>query len=173
VRVCSVGHGARPLAEFLALLEAGGVRVLVDVRSYPGSRLHPHFGRDALAAALGAVGIGYEHLRGLGGRRRGREGSPHAALRVPGFRAYADHMDSAEFARDYARLRDIAAAAPTAFMCAETLWWRCHRRFIADRLTADGWEVVHLLSPGDIRPHVLPSMVRVARGRLVYDVTGR
>src|SRR5690349_16398559 len=139
MEIWSIGHGARPLDEFLALLRDADISVLADVRSFPGSRRHPHFGAAALAAALRDAGIEYVHLIGLGGRREPREDSPHRALRVAAFRAYADHMASEEFARDYARLTELARERRTAFMCAETLWWRCHRRMIADRLTVDGW----------------------------------
>lgn len=117
--IYSVGHGTRPLEEFLRLLEKAGMRQLADIRTAPRSTRHPHFDREA---ALAAGGIGYRHLRGLGGWRRARSDSPHVALRVPGFRGYADHLSSAEFARDYARLREMGAQRTTAFMCAETYW---------------------------------------------------
>jgi uncharacterized protein (DUF488 family) len=169
VRIWSVGHGARPIDELLAMIEAVGIRTLVDVRSFPGSRRHPQFGANELAAALQTRGITYAHLRGLGGRREPRRDSPHRALRVAAFRGYADHMDGTEFATDYGRLIALAGASPTAFMCAETLWWRCHRRLIADRLSADGWTVLHLLSPGKTDPHTLHDAARIRDGHLVYD----
>lgn len=167
--VWTIGHGTRPLAEFLAVLQAARIQRLADVRAFPGSRRHPQFGAAALAAALAGVGITYVHLRGLGGRRTPRADSPHRALRVAAFRAYADHMSTEEFASDYGRLRALAADSPTVFMCAETLWWRCHRRFIADRLTIDGATVVHLLDIGRSEPHVLNEAVRIEDGNLVYD----
>src|SRR5438309_8607357 len=166
-RIWSVGHGARPLDEFLGTV--AGSEVVADVRSFPGSRRHPHFGAKALAASLAERGIAYAHLPGLGGRRTERADSPHVALRVAAFRAYADHLTTAEFAQDYARLSGLASEKRVAFMCAETLWWRCHRRILADRLTVDGWEVVHLLAPGTSEPHVLWDAARVVAGRLVYD----
>lgn len=170
MRIRSVGHGARTLADFLALLREHEIRTLADIRAFPASRRHPHFGRDALAAALSTAGIAYEHLPGLGGRRREGGTSPHRAIRVAGFRAYADHMQSSEFATAYARLREVAAAAPTAYMCAETLWWQCHRRLLSDRLVVDGWEVVHILAPGKTEEHRLWEIARVEDGRLAYDV---
>ena len=169
MRIHSIGHGTRPLEELLALLGENGIGALADVRSFPGSRRYPHFGKEPLAAALGAAGVRYEHLRGLGGRRRPQTGSPHTALRVAAFRAYADHMGTPEFAADLARLVELARGTPTAFMCAETLWWRCHRRLLSDRLTVDGWEVVHILGPGTTEPHRLWDAARVAGGRLIYD----
>jgi uncharacterized protein (DUF488 family) len=165
----SVGHGARPLGDFLATLGAADIEALVDIRSQPGSRRHPQFGARPLEAALGEVGIAYLHLPELGGRREPRADSPHRALRVTAFRGYADHMGSPEFARGYERLTSSARESRTAFMCAETLWWRCHRRLIADRLTVDGWTVTHLLAPGKIEPHTLWDAARTLDGHLVYD----
>ncbi len=169
VDIWSVGHGARPLEELIATLRGPDIQTLVDVRSQPGSRRHPQFGAQALAAALGDVGIGYEHLPELGGRREAREDSPHRALRVRAFRGYADHMSTDEFARGYERLVSHARQSRAAFMCAETLWWRCHRRLIADRLTVDGWQVTHLFAPGKSEPHVLWGAARTLDGNLVYD----
>ena len=169
MEIWSVGHGARPLEELLAMLRDAEIAVLADVRSFPGSRRHPQFGAEALAAALGRQGIEYIHLRGLGGRREPSESSPHLALRVAAFRGYADHMSSDEFARAYARLTDVARDARAAFMCAETLWWRCHRRMIADRLVVDGWTVTHLLAPNKTERHVLWDAARIADGHLIYD----
>ena len=168
-RIYSVGHGARVLDEFVAMLEDAGVRTIADVRTAPASRKHPHFAGPALARSLEARGIGYVHLAELGGWRRPRHDSPNAALRSPGFRGYADHLTSAEFGRGYARLTDLGRGAPTAFMCAETLWWRCHRRILSDRLVADGWEVMHLLAPGKREPHRLSKEARLVDGALVYD----
>lgn len=168
-RIWSIGHGARPLADFLALLGENGIRTLADVRSFPGSRRHPHFGRDALAAALSTAGIAYVHLRGLGGRRHERGVSRHTAIRVAGFRAYADHMESDEFRADLARLAELAHEAPTAYMCAEMLRWQCHRRLLSDRLVIDGWDVAHIAGPGTTEPHRLWGIARVEHGRLTYD----
>jgi uncharacterized protein (DUF488 family) len=167
--VWSIGHGTRPVAELVAVLNEAGIKVLADVRSIPGSRRHPQFGRSALTSSLADAGIEYVHLRGLGGRRDATPDSPHIALRVDAFRGYADHMASEEFAADYERLEALAHEKPTAFMCAETLWWKCHRRMLADRLTIDDWSVVHVLAPGKSEPHLLWDVARVVKGRLVYD----
>lgn len=169
MRIWSIGHGARGLADFLALLAENGIRMLADIRSFPGSRRHPHFGREALATALSTAGIAYEHLPDLGGRRRERGTSPHRAIKVVGFRAYADHMESDEFRAGYERLRALATGSPTAYMCAETLWWQCHRRLLSDRLVADGWDVFHVLGPGKMEPHRLWEVARIVDGRIVYD----
>ena len=169
MEIWSVGHGARSLEEFVATLQSANIQALADIRSQPGSRRHPQFGAQALAAALGEAGIAYEHLPSLGGRRETRPDSPHRALRVSAFRGYADHMSTDEFARGYERLVSLARGSRAAFMCAETLWWRCHRRLVADRLTVDGWLVTHLLAPGKSEPHRLWDAARLDDGNLVYD----
>ena len=168
-QVWSIGHGTRPIDEFIDVLRLAEIALLADVRTAPGSRRHPQFGQSALASSLAEAGIQYLHLRGLGGRRAPAADSPNVALKVDAFRGYADHMASAEFAADYARLVAPAREKATAFMCAETLWWRCHRRMLADRFTADGWEVVHLLSRGKSEPHRMWDVARVVDGALVYD----
>ncbi len=167
--VYSIGHGTASADDFVRTLEAAGVRLLADVRSAPGSRRHPQFGASALRDTLAAAGIEYVHLPGLGGRRAPREDSPHTGLRVAAFRGYADHMAGDEFRAEYARLEEYARLAPTAFMCAETLWWKCHRRLLADRMTADGWTVVQLRVGGPPEPHRLTDAARVEQGRLSYD----
>ncbi len=168
-KVWSVGHGTRPVDELVAVLQEAGIAALADVRSVPGSRRHPQFGRSELASSLADAGIEYLHLRGLGGRRDAVPGSPHVALKADAFRGYADHMASSEFAADYARLDAVARQKATAFMCAETLWSECHRRMLSDRLTVDGWSVVHLLAPGKSEPHRMWDVARVVGDRLVYD----
>ena len=143
----------------------------MDIRTAPFSRRHPHFSGDALARSLAARGIAYEHRRDLGGWRRSPPSSPHAALKDPGFRGYADHLTDPGFTRAYDALRALAADRHVAFMCSETLWWKCHRRILSDRLVADGWEVLHLVSSGaDPLPHRLWELARLTSdGRLVYD----
>ena len=167
--VYSIGHGTATAEEFTKTLADAGVRLLADIRSAPGSRRNPQFGRNALRDTLSAAGIEYAHLPGLGGRRAPRPDSPHTGLRVAAFRGYADHMASAEFAHDLARLEEFARLVPAAFMCAETLWWKCHRRLLADRMTADGWRVVQLRVGGPPEPHRLTDAARVEQGRLSYD----
>jgi uncharacterized protein (DUF488 family) len=166
----SVGHGARAIDVFLNLVRGAGVERVVDVRSAPGSRKHPHFGKDALAASLAEEGMEYRWERDLGGWRRPRPGSPHSALRSGGFQGYADHMESDAFTAAVDRLVESGFATRTAFMCSESLWWRCHRRLLSDALTIRGCEVLHLMEGGQLERHRLPAMARVDSGRLVYDV---
>jgi uncharacterized protein (DUF488 family) len=154
-RVYTVGHGTRTVDDLVAVLRDAGVTVVVDVRRFPGSRRHPQFGRDALAATLPAAGIRYEWQgEALGGRRSRSPGSRHTALRNPAFAGYADHMDTSEFREAVDALVARAAAGDRpAVMCAETLWWRCHRRLIADALVLRGAGVIHLIGVGDSQAH--------------------
>ena len=167
--VYSIGHGVASAEDFIQTLTDAGVRLVADIRSAPGSRRNPQFGQGALRDALATAGIEYAHLPGLGGRREPRPDSLHTGLRVAAFRGYADHMATEEFRADLARLEEFARLVPTAFMCAETLWWKCHRRLLADRMTADGWTVVQLRVGGPAEPHRLTDAARVEQGRLSYD----
>jgi uncharacterized protein (DUF488 family) len=169
VVIYTIGHSTRTLDEFLALLAAHGIEAIADVRRHPGSRRHPHFAREALAAALGARGFGYDWMPELGGRRRARPDSPHHAWREESFRAYADHMETAEFQAALASLVEKAARRPTAIMCAEAVPWRCHRQLIADALLARGVEVRDVVGPGAAKRHTLPAHARLEGERVVYD----
>jgi uncharacterized protein (DUF488 family) len=168
--VYTIGHGARDIDTFLTLLEGAGICRLVDVRTAPGSRKHPQFGGDALEAALGGTGIEYA-WRGkeLGGWRRARHDSRHTGMTSSGFRGYADHMETEEFRRALAWLVDSASESPTAAMCAESLWWRCHRRMIADAVVAAGHDVRHIMDRGKLDPHRLHPAARIEDGAPVYD----
>jgi uncharacterized protein (DUF488 family) len=170
--VYTIGHGARPIDDFLNVLRWVSVRVVVDIRRFPGSRRHPQFGREALSAALAAAGIGYDWQGdALGGRRSALARSRHSALHSRAFAGYADHMDSAEFRRAVTALIERAAAERPAIMCAETVWWNCHRMLVADALTLRGAEVVHLLAVGRREVHRLHATVRRdADGWPLYDV---
>jgi uncharacterized protein (DUF488 family) len=167
VRVFTIGHSTRELNDFIALLEREGIRRLVDVRSFPASRRHPHFNRDALAAALAARGIAYEHARSLGGLRKARPDTRNTAWRNDGFRGYADHMETAEFREALTRLEQAAAAEPTTVMCAEAVPWRCHRNLLSDALVARGDEVLHIMDAGT-SSHTLTSFARVEDGEVRY-----
>jgi uncharacterized protein (DUF488 family) len=147
------------------------VQAIADVRAFPSSRRNPQFNSGELRTWLPAAGIAYVHLPELGGRRRAVEHSPNGGWREPGFRGYADHMASTEFAAGLARLIDLAVDRRTAAMCAEALWWRCHRRLIADALTVRGWEVIHLGAGAERSQHQLPSFAVVHRGVLTYPPT--
>jgi len=164
VRVFTIGHGARPAAELLACLQEAGAETLIDVRRYPGSRRNPQFNQGPLAESLATVGIAYRHAEELGGRRSNEPGEERfPCIRVGAFRSYAARMgtDSWQQALEAA----LAERAP-CFMCAETPWWRCHRRLIAELLTARSHEIVHLLRPGEVQPHRLYDESAVREGKL-------
>ena len=168
VTLYTIGHSTRPLDDFLGLLEREGVRSLVDVRTFPGSRRYPHFNREALAAALRERGVAYSHAPALGGRRRPRPDSPNVAWRNEGFRGYADHMATPEFRAALSGLLDAAAATPTTVMCSEAVPWRCHRSLIADAALARGARVLHIMD-GGAKPHTLTRFARVEGGEVRYD----
>jgi uncharacterized protein (DUF488 family) len=169
----TVGHGEKETVDLVALLGEAGVELLVDVRRYPASRRHPNFNRAALETELGDHGVRYEWWgESLGGRRTPfPTGSRHPAWRVPAFQGYADHMDGAAFRSSFSQLLSTSATVPTAIMCAETLWWRCHRQLLSDAAVLAGTPVVHLMSPGHSEGHRLHPGVRVGDdGWPVYDV---
>jgi len=165
----TIGHGTVDAETFVRRLAATPVERVVDVRRFPGSRRWPWFAGDAMAVWLPLQGVAYEQSADLGGRRRPQPDSPNVALRESGFRGYADYMETAPFRDAFAALRAAAAERPTAVMCSETLWWRCHRRLIADAaVLLAGDEVIHVV--GDtLQPHRLTSGVRLDGDRLVYD----
>jgi uncharacterized protein (DUF488 family) len=168
--IYTIGHGNRPLEELIALLRDAAIGCLVDVRAFPGSRRHPHFGRAELERSLPAAGIAYAWEGGaLGGRRRPRPDSPHQALRNASFRAYADHMETQGFGAGVERLLNRASRERIAVMCAERLPWQCHRYMIADYLVAHGTQVLHLIDSKLPSEHRLRSEARVQDGRLIYD----
>jgi uncharacterized protein (DUF488 family) len=166
----TVGHGTLPAEAFAQLLVDAGVEALVDVRSFPASRRHPHFRREAMEQWLVDAAVAYRWEPRLGGRRTPRPDSPHAALRVPAFRGYADHMETAEFVNALDELLASADAERTAVMCAESVWWRCHRRLLADAaILLRRAAVEHLFHDGRVAPHRLTPEARIEGSRIVYD----
>ena len=166
--ILTIGHSTRSLDELIALLRAHGVLQLADIRTVPRSRRHPQFAIDALSATLPAAGIAYRHFASLGGLRKPRPGSTNTAWQHAGFRGYADYMGTPEFEQGLATLIHWSEAAQTAIMCAEAVWWRCHRRLVADALLARGIEVRHIISAAEPRPHSLTEFGRIEAGRVTY-----
>ncbi|MGH3020048.1 MAG: DUF488 family protein [Gaiellaceae bacterium] len=164
MRAFTIGHGTRPLAELVETLELAGVRTLVDVRRFPGSRRNPQFDQASLEQALAQAGIAYRHAVELGGRLSSEPGEERfGCVREAAFRSYAARMGTEAWQEALAAA--LAEPAP-CFLCAETLWWRCHRRFIAELLTARGQEVLHLLRPGEAQPHRLLEEAEARGGKL-------
>jgi len=169
VRIWTIGHSTRKIDVFISLLEENGIRLVVDVRSLPGSKRYPQFNKEELSNSLGKVGIRYEHFAELGGLRKPRPDSRNTAWRNTSFRGYADYMETEEFRKGANRLVDLAnEVGPTAIMCAEAVWWRCHRGLISDYLKADGVDVIHILDPEKTEPHPFTSAARVVGGALSY-----
>lgn len=166
--IWSIGHSTRTLSEFLDLLAAHRIQAVADVRRYPGSRRQPQFERQALAAALSEHDIDYLWLPQLGGRRNPHPQSDNTAWRSAAFRGYADHMATTAFADGLAELMNVARGERTAMLCAEALWWRCHRGLIADVLRWLGWRVCHILSDRVTVIHPYTSAARVGPGGLHY-----
>ncbi len=169
-RIWTIGHSTRGIDDFIALLEENGIRLLADVRLLPGSKRYPHFDQEALARSLGERGIRYEHFRELGGRRKPRPDSANTAWRNDAFRGYADYMESEAFGAGIERLLGLSASAgPTALMCAEAVWWRCHRGLISDYLKVRGVEVIHIADAKKADPHPWTSAAKIVNGELRYD----
>lgn len=164
----TIGHSSRSIDEFLDLLRTHGVAHVADVRRFAGSRKHPHFAPEALARALGDAGLSYTPVPELGGRRRPRPDSPNGAWRSEAFRGYADHMATPEFATGAAHLAALARTDRVAAMCAEAVWWRCHRALIADCFKAHGWTVLHVLGPAAPAEHPYTPVARIVDGELRY-----
>lgn len=171
VCIHTVGHSTRPIGEFLAVLRSHRIEVIIDVRRFPGSRRLPQYGQVALQEALAENDIAYGWIPALGGRRRPDPDSPNTAWRHSAFRGYADHAASEEFAEGLFELLMLAPGLRSAIMCAEVLWWRCHRRIIADVLTSLGTDVMHIRTEKAAEAHRLGEPARLVRGSLTYSLT--
>jgi uncharacterized protein (DUF488 family) len=167
----TIGHSTRPWEDFVALLRESGIASLVDVRRYAGSRRNPQYAPAEMGPALAEADIEYLPMPAFGGRRAPAKDSRNDAWRVAAFRGYADYMATPEFAEARARLMALAAAQRTAVMCAEAVWWRCHRRLIADDFVARGWTVLHIMAPGKLQPHELHPDARLRADHLVYPAS--
>ena len=189
MRIWTIGHSTRTIDEFISLLKENEINLLADVRAWPGSKRYPHFNKDALAESLNAHGIRYEHFPELGGKRKSKPDSRNTAWRNASFRGYADYMETEQFQKGIERLLGIAgqgaaawaaaeirhdgweAVTPCAIaiMCAEAVWWRCHRSLIADYLKARGVEVLHVLGANKVEPHPYTPAARIVNGELSYE----
>lgn len=166
--IWTVGHSTHSVDEFLLLLQSFQIQTLVDVRSLPGSRKFPHFDQEALEVSMPKNNIQYLHFKELGGRRKTSKNSKNTAWRLPSFRGYADYMETDAFQRAAKQLEDVGENSRTAFMCAEAVWWSCHRSLIADYLKFSGWHVLHIMGRGKAQEHPYTSPARIVNNQLVY-----
>lgn len=165
----TIGHSTRTLDELVEALHAHEIKTLVDIRAFPMSRRLPHFNRNSLEHALPAKGIGYVWMKALGGyRKKVLDESPHVAMRNQSFRNYADYMLTPEFEQAISELVALAEQSRTAYMCAERVYFHCHRMLVSDWLVAHGHEVLHIDATGPARPHKLTAEARMVDGRLLY-----
>lgn len=167
--IWTIGHSTRPITEFIELLTANGIMTLADVRSFPSSRRYPQFNQATLRSALATSDIDYAWLQSLGGRRKARPDSPNVAWRNDAFRGYADHIQTEEFASGLFDLLMVSEGAPTAIMCSEAVWWRCHRSLISDVLRSIGYDVRHIIDSGKTTEHPYTSPARIVDGVLTYE----
>ena len=165
----TIGHSTRTIEELIAALAAHRIQTVVDIRAFPMSRRLPQFNRDSLQQTLPAAGMHYLWMKALGGyRKKILEESPNIALRNPSFRNYADYMLTPEFARAMSEMLALAESSRTTYMCAERLYFRCHRMLVSDWLVAHGHQVFHIDASGPVKPHTLTADARIADGRLIY-----
>ena len=166
--IWTIGHSTRPIAEFIELLQAHGIQLLVDVRTTPYSRRNPQFNTDTLADSLMKASLQHQHLPALGGRRRSRPDSVNPGWRNAGFRGYADYMQTEPFWQGLEELMRLAETSPTAIMCAEAVPWRCHRSLIADALVSQSWTVRHIITPTNSDAHHVTPFALLKDGLLFY-----
>jgi len=166
--IYTIGHSNHSLDDFMAMLQSFAIKNLIDIRRLPGSRKFPQFDQENLEAALTEHGIRYLYMNELGGRRKVRKDSKNNRWRNDSFRAYADYMETEDFERAILRLETLASQHPTAYMCAEAVWWRCHRSLVSDYLKAKGWTVLHIMAPGKTQEHPYTSPARIVGDHVVY-----
>lgn len=167
--IYTVGHSTHTIAVFIEMLQSFGIKTLADIRRFPGSKKYPQFNKENLATALQQHDIDYTHLEDLGGRRKVLEGSNNSRWRNASFRGYADYMETGDFKKAVAKLEDLALRQPTAYMCSEAVWWRCHRSMVSDYLKAKGWIVRHIMAVGKAEEHPYTSPARVVGERVFYS----
>ena len=167
--IWTIGHSTRTLEELVAMLHSFQIEMLVDIRSFPGSRRYPQFNKEALEISIPENNIQYVHLKELGGRRKVNPDSKNTAWRHPAFRGYADYMETDDFKGGIKTLEQIATKQPTAYMCSEAVWWRCHRSMVSDYLKVQGWNVMHIMNIGKEVEHPYTEPARILNGKLSYQ----
>ncbi len=166
--IYTIGHSTHTMEEFISMLKSVGVKQLVDIRGLPGSRKFPQFDQENMEKVLPENGIQYMYLKDLGGRRKVKKDSKNTRWRNDSFRGYADYMETDSFKNAIVELEKIALQQPTAYMCAEAVWWRCHRSMVSDDLKAKGWTVLHIMGIGKTEEHPYTSPARIVDGAVCY-----
>ena len=166
--IYTIGHSTRSLDEFFEMLRSFDIRTLVDVRSFHGSRKFPHFNKENLRISAEENGVEYIHILNLGGRRPVKKDSKNTRWHNDSFKGYADYMETKEFGKAVVQLEQIAIEEPTAYMCSEAVWWRCHRSMISDYLKVKGWTVLHIMGIDKVQEHPYTKPARIEDGQLVY-----
>jgi uncharacterized protein (DUF488 family) len=167
--IWTIGHSNRSEGQFMKILQAWGIEVLVDIRTLPGSRKYPYFNKEALEASLPVLNIAYTHIPELGGRRKPKQDSVNSVWKNASFRGYADYMDSDEFKKAVTELERIGLEKKTAYMCSEVLWWKCHRALVSDYLKTKGWKVMHIQDETKVQEHPYTSPAKPVQGELFYN----
>ena len=167
--IYTIGHSTHSVNDFIEMLQSFSIRTLTDIRRFPGSRKYPGFGKEKLAEELEKNGIDYIHLESLGGRRQVKKGSINTSWRNKSFQAYADYMETEAFEKAISELEIIASKQRTAYMCAEAVWWRCHRSMVSDYLKAKGWQVWHIMAAGKAEEHPYTSSANIVGNRVLYS----
>ena len=168
--IWTIGHSTRSLEEFVAMLHSSHIKSIADVRSFPGSRKFPQFNKEDLEISLPQNNIEYTHLKNLGGRRKASPDSKNTSWRNLAFRGYADYMETDNFKREIKKLEEMALKQPTAYMCSEAVWWRCHRALISDYLKVHGWKVMHIMGIGKEDEHPYTSPAKIVNSELSYEI---
>jgi len=168
-KINAIGHSTHPFEEFAAMLQSFNIELVADIRRFPGSRKFPQFNKDVLEISLPKNNIQYIYLEDLGGRRKANPGSTNTSWHNPAFRAYADYMETAPFKNAIDTLERIALTQSTAYMCSESVWWRCHRSMVSDYLKARHWKVKHIMGVGKEQEHPYTEPARIVNGELTYE----
>ena len=167
--IWTIGHSTRTQEHFINMLQSFSIKMLIDIRTYPGSSRYPHFNKENLEIVLPENNIGYVHLKSLGGRRQSKPGSKNTSWKNAAFRGYADYMETNEFKNAIRELEAIAIKQRTAYMCSEAVWWRCHRSMVSDYLKANGWTVYHIMEIEKSTEHTYTKPTKIIDGQLSYE----
>jgi uncharacterized protein (DUF488 family) len=167
--IWTIGHSTHAFEKFIGMLKSFGVKCLVDIRRYPGSKRYPHFNKASLELSLAADNIMYVHEVDLGGRRVAKKDSKNTAWRVSAFKGYADYMETDQFRAAVQRLEGFALEQRTVYMCSEAVWWSCHRSLVSDYLKLKGWKVMHIMDADKAQEHPYTSPAKIIQGNLFYN----